>query len=300
MKLTDNQLSTWTKPPFDNEEEKAEETKDRVQIAVDNYPPLKNLSPRVFAKGSYKNRTNVRHNSDIDIGIELTNLYGLNLPDGVTIDNIHELSRYDGIPSLEFKRLVGEAMRKEFGDRVDSSGNKVFKIRGSSEISDADIVPCTTHRHYFSSNDRDYVQGIQLILNTPDGIDHINYPDQHYEKGKDKNVNTMLRYKSAVRILKNINGYVSGNSEPKFHSCMIESIAFKINPLTYLLNGDWRELTKAICSEAWPYIQAVEPADDNNRWTQVDGIKFLFHPYQKWGYDHELAKEFIQTVYNLL
>ncbi len=120
MKITDEQLSNWTKPPFDKEEELAEETKDRIQIAVNNYPPLKNLSPRVFAKGSYKNRTNVRHKSDIDVGIELTNLIELKFPDQLSIDNIQELSRYDGIPNLEFKRLVGEAMSKEFGDRVDS------------------------------------------------------------------------------------------------------------------------------------------------------------------------------------
>lgn len=298
--ITDEQLSSWTKPPFDKEEELAEETKDRIQIAVDNYPPLKNLSPRVFAKGSYKNRTNVRHKSDIDVGIELTSLYALRLPDNVTIDNIQELSRYDGIPNLEFKRLVGEAMRNEFGDRVDGSGNKVFKIRGSSEVSDADIVPCTTHRHYFSGINGDYMRGIKLILNKPDGIDHVNYPDQHYEKGKAKNIDSMLRYKSAVRILKNLNRYVSGNSEPKFHSSMIEAIAYNINSVTYLLNSDWRVLIKAMCMEAWSYIEATEPTDGNLRWTEVNGFKFLFHPYQKWGGKHDLAKDFIQTVYNLL
>lgn len=296
MKVTDEQLSAWTRPPFDNEEKKAEDTKDRIQIAVDNYPPLKNLKPRVFAKGSYKNRTNVRHKSDIDIGIELTSLYALKLPEGMTIDNIQELSRYDGIPSLDFKRLVGEALRKEFGDRVDGSGNKVFKIREFSEVFDADVVPCTTHRHYYSSEDGNYVQGIKLILNKPDGIDHINYPDQQYERGKDKNVNTMLRYKSAVRILKNINGHISGNIEPKFHSCMIEGLAYNINKLTYLNNAEWRELIKAICIEAWQYLQAVEPTDENNRWVEVNDVKFLFHGHQKWGADHNLAKDFIQTV----
>ena len=298
--ITDEQLSIWTKPPFDKEEEKAEETRDRIQIAVDNYPPLKKLSPRVFAKGSYKNRTNVRHKSDIDIGIELTSLYALKLPEGVTIDSTQELPRNDGIPSLDFKNLVGEAMRKEFGNRVDGSGNKVFKIRESLEVSDADVVPCTTHRRYFSNRNEDYRQGIKLILNKPDGIDHINYPDQQYEKGKAKNVNTMLRYKSAVRILKNINGHVSGNSEPKFHSSMIEGIAYNINPVTYLLNSDWRVLIKAIYSEAWQYFDTEEPSDENLRWKESNGIKFLFHPYQKWGDNHDLAKEFIQSAYNLL
>jgi hypothetical protein len=299
MKLTDEQLSDWTKPPFDKEEEMAEVTKDRIQVAVDNYLPLKNLSPRVFAKGSYKNRTNVRHKSDIDVGIELTSLYALELPKGLTVDSIQGISRYDGIPSLDFKRLVGEAMKKEFGNKVDDSGNKVFKIRGSSVVSDADIVPCTTHRQYFSDKHDDYRQGIKLILNTPDGIDHVNYPDQHYNNGIVKNDRTKMRYKNVVRILKNINGDILGNGKPKYHSSMIESIAYNINSITYQNNGDWRALLKALCSDAWIYIDSDEPGE-NDRWTEVDGIKFLFHTYQKWGGDHAIAKDFIQSVYNLL
>jgi len=67
-----------------------------------------------------------------------------------------------------------------------------------------------------------------------------------------------------------------------------------------LLTSDWRVLIKAIYSEAWQYFDTEEPSDENLRWKESNGIKFLFHPYQKWGDNHDLAKEFIQSAYNLL
>jgi len=48
MKINDDQLSTWTKHWFDNQKERAEETKETVKAAVDNH--LSDLGIRVFAK----------------------------------------------------------------------------------------------------------------------------------------------------------------------------------------------------------------------------------------------------------
>ena len=67
MTISDDQLSSWTKPWFNNEEERAEKTKELVKSAVDIH--LKDLNIRVFAKGSYPNNTNVRKDSDIDIAV---------------------------------------------------------------------------------------------------------------------------------------------------------------------------------------------------------------------------------------
>lgn len=298
MKISDDQLLTWTKPWFNNQEERAEETRATVQSAVDNH--LSDLGIRVFAKGSYPNNTNVRHDSDIDIAIELEDMINLDYANGVGFSNTG-LSSYAGIAENEFKLRLQKALEAEFGKGVvDSSGNKVYKIRGSSKMLNADIIPCTTYRFYYASDPSSFRQGIQLILNKPDGIRHFNYPDQHYQKGVDKNSSTMKRFKSVARILKNVNGYLSeNNGSSVFPSFMIESLAFNVSSSIYTGNNTWRDIVLRACEEALGYLKVDEcNFPEITRWREVNGCKYLFHEYQNWTKDD--AKQFINDAYNLL
>lgn len=68
--VSDDQLANWTKPAFGNEEEKADYTERMIREAVNAHPVLKDLDVRVFAKGSFKNNTNVRRDSDVDVAVE--------------------------------------------------------------------------------------------------------------------------------------------------------------------------------------------------------------------------------------
>lgn len=298
MKISDDQLSNWTNPWFNNEEEKAEETKETVRTTVENH--LSDLKIRVFAKGSYPNNTNVRGDSDIDIAVELERLIKLDYAPGVEFSDTG-LYSYTGISENEFKLRLQKALEKEFGaNLVDSSGNKVFKIRGSDKILNADIIPCTTYRYYFSKNPFSFNQGIQLILNRPDVIRHFNYPDQHYKKGVNKNDSTMKRFKSVSRILKNSNHHLSENNGTKVYpSFMIESLAYNISNSIYTGNNNWRDIILRGCEEIWVYLQKNEYAlPEIIRWREVNDCKYLFHEHQNWTKDD--AKQFIQVAYNLL
>jgi hypothetical protein len=298
MNISDDQLSRWTKPWFDNEEERADETKEIVRLAVNNH--LSDLSIRVFAKGSYPNNTNVRKDSDIDIAVEYKGLIRLGYADGVEFSDT-ELDHYRGISELEFKRRLQRALEIEFGESViDLSGNKVFRIHGSDKILNADIIPCTTYRFYYGKNPFKYREGIQLILNNPDGIRHFNYPDQHYKNGVDKNNSTKKRFKCVTRILKNTNNYLSENNGLSiFSSFMIESLAYNVNNLIYIGNDVWREIVLQASEEIWEYLKNDENSlSESNRWLEVNECKYLFHEHQKWTKDE--AKQFIKAAYNLL
>lgn len=298
MTISDDQLSSWTKPWFNNEEERAEKTKELVKSAVDIH--LKDLNIRVFAKGSYPNNTNVRKDSDIDIAVELRSLINLDYVNAVSLSDIG-LSQYSGISELDFKFRLKLALESEFGKNVvDSSGNKVFKIRGSNKILDADVIPCTTYRYYLSNDPQNFRQGIQLILNNPDGKRHFNYPDQHLQSGIDKNTSTMKRFKNTVRILKNINNYLFENSHLiSYPSFMIESMAYNINSSIYTANDNWRDIILRICENSWNYLKINEGNYvDSNRWLEANGYKYLFHQDQKWNRDD--AKQFVINVYGLL
>lgn len=298
MNISDDQLSSWIKPWFNNEEERAEKTKDTVKSAVDTH--LSDLGIRVFAKGSYPNNTNVRHDSDIDIAVELEDMINLDYANGVGFSNTG-LSSYTGISEIDFKLRLQKALETEFGKNlVDSSGNKVFKIRGSDKILDADIIPCTTYRYYYSTGSTNYNQGIQLILNRPDGIRHFNYPDQHLENGIEKNTSTLKRFKNAARILKNVNGHLSENNNTSpFPSFMIESLAYNVSNPIYTNNEIWRDIVLRGCEEVWTYLLKDEyTLPEDCRWREVNGCKYLFHGQQNWTKDD--AKQFIKSTYNLL
>ncbi len=298
MKISDDQLSGWTKPWFNNEEERAEKTKETVKSAVRSH--LSDLGIRVFAKGSYPNNTNVRYDSDIDIAVELEDKINLSYANGVGFSNTG-LYSYTGISESDFKLRLQKALEAEFGKNVvDSSGNKVFRIRGSDKILDADIIPCTTYRYYYASNSASYNQGIQLILNRPDGIMHFNYPEQHLENGTNKNTSTMKRFKNTARILKNTNTYLSENNGMTIYpSYMIESLAYNVSNAIYTGNNTWREILLRGCEEVWAYLQNDEyTLPEVSRWREVNGCKYLFHGHQHWT--KEDAKQFMQVAYNLL
>lgn len=299
MNISDDQLSNWTKPWFNNEEDRAERTKETVKKAVDNHPKLKNLSIRVFAKGSYPNNTNVRKNSDIDIAVEFKQLVRLSYAEGVVFSDT-ELSEYEGISENQLKSYLGEALNAEFEETVDHSGNKVFKIRGSDKIMDADIIPCTTFRHYYSKDPESYQQGIQLILDNPDGAEHSNYPDQHLENGVDKNTSTMKRFKSVVRILKNVNNYlVKSDGSINYPSFMIECLAYNVSNSVYNGDNTWRDIILRGCEDVLAYLKIEEHNhSESGRWLEVNKCKYLFHSDQIWTRSD--AKQFVKNIYNLL
>jgi tRNA nucleotidyltransferase (CCA-adding enzyme) len=63
-------LRKWVKPSSDAEETRRDRTETEIRTALADYPALPNASIRVFVQGSYKNRTNVRLDYDVDIAVE--------------------------------------------------------------------------------------------------------------------------------------------------------------------------------------------------------------------------------------
>jgi len=295
MKISDEQLSNWTSPWFNKEVEMAEKTKESVKTAISNHSVLKNLKIRVFAKGSYPNNTNVRKDSDIDIAVELQKLIVVDYFDGITDDETG-LRNYTGISRQLFKSHVGEALEKEFGIyKIDRTGNKVFRIRGSDKTKDSDIIPCTTYRRYYKWG---YRKGIKLILNQPDGKYNVNYPDKHLENGADKNTSTKKRFKSVVRILKNANNYrVERENAQDYPSFMIECLAYNIDKSTYLATDPWRDILNNLCTEAREYLK-LDESQVTNRWREVNNYKYLFQEDQIWTRSD--AGRFVKEIYGLM
>ena len=293
MIISDDQLASWKSPAFRNEDQLATDTQAAIRSAINNHPQLAALQPRVQPKGSIKNNTNVRKNSDIDVAIILTSLIACEFTGGANLSS-GGLVPYSGISAIDFKNLVGQALNKEFGpDNVDRSGNRVFRIRGSKKVMDADVVPSTGYMFIGPSIQR---EGIALILDNPDGKIHFNYPEQHHVNGVSKNTATGRRYKRAVRIMKQIDhkmfemGYAT-----KTASHLIECLVDQVPDTLFNNDLNWRTLIMAICEYLYPYLSAATEPSDFTRWKEVNGHKYLFGDHQRWTRSD--AKTYIEKVY---
>jgi hypothetical protein len=299
--ISEEQLSRWTKKAFVNEDEKAENTESMIREAIRSDPFLASLSTEVYAKGSYKNSTNVRRDSDVDVAVEYR---GMITPRYGAKTSREEVRRVRGTRSysgpfrdaagdsdiMAFKDAVGAALVKAFGPDAVARHDKVFTVRASSLSLAADVVPANTYRKYITPNR--YHEGIRLISDRAPEARLVNYPHRHYANGVTKNEETSLRFKRVVRILKNLeNKMVEDGACPEVASYLIECLIY--NAPTEAFGPDtWGARTRKVLVHAW---EDTGEAESESRWYEVDGWKYLFGSHQRWT--REEAREFIHCAW---
>ncbi len=144
----------------------------------------------MFLQGSYKNDTNLRRDSDVDLVVQLDERLrpGVAALTGSQLQNSesHELA-YGRWQS--FRRLVLAALRVRFGQAV-TPGRKSLKVATGPIPAAADVVVTLKCGN-----------GISLYI--PD--EHrwaVSYPQQHHSRGVRKERGTKGRYKRATRMFK--------------------------------------------------------------------------------------------------
>jgi hypothetical protein len=288
------------RPGLRHEDEKARNTERMIREAIADDPLLQTLTIDVYAKGSYKNNTNVRRDSDVDIAVEYT---GILYPtyDSETgselVDRTQGLGPYTGrfrdsagnTQIGEFKDAVGGALEKAFGKAAVTRHNKVFTVRESSRSLAADVVPCATHRHFWAP--QRYAQGIHLLPDSP-SLPLFNYPAQHYANGVAKNEATGRAVKRVVRILKNLeNLMVSDGTSPEVASYLVECLVYNC-PNSCFTGERWAGRVRAVLVHIWEDTEAV---GCEARWLEVNEVKLLFHATQKWT--REEARDFVHDAW---
>lgn len=301
--VSEAQLAAWTKPAFDNEDAKRENTEKLIREAIRRHPFLQTIASdiSVYAKGSYKNNTNVRRDSDVDIAVEYTGAIYTDYGAETSRDEVRRVrgtSAYSGplraptggVDVPRFKGAIQEAMETAFGPGSVTRGNKVITVRESSRSLAADLVPCQTYRKYWTP--QRYRRGIRLLPDRDPGYLIKNFPEQHYRNGVAKNDRTSRRFKSVVRILKNLeNQMVKDGAIREVPSFLIECLAFNAPDDRYG-EATWGARLRRVLFYIWD-----DTAKDGyeERWMEVNDIKYLFHVNQKWAVED--ARDFSHAAW---
>lgn len=247
--IAENMLGSWTKPAFDNEDQKREYTESTIRDAIKGHPQLVELPVNVYAKGSYRNNTNVRRDSDVDVAVELTSIYIPEYAVGVTPQSIGFEPYSGAYDTSNFKDHVGQALVGAFGSRAVQRHNKVFEVRESTRSLAADVVPCLRYRWFYSPGPSGYEEGIQLIADR--GLAPHNFPQQHYDNGCTKNNETGRRFKRIARILKRLeNKMVEDGVIDVVPSYLIESLVYNV-PNNYFGTGTWAGDVRNTLGHSW-------------------------------------------------
>jgi hypothetical protein len=205
VSIPDAQLATWSNGGAVTV---AKNTHESIRLALATSKRLQGRVYDTFLQGSYRNSTNVRGDSDVDLVVRLSSSYE---PDISALTAYEQLvfrketttATYDWD---DFREDVLTTLRAYFGSAV-TEGKKAIKIARTSNRLAADVVVALEHRHfrkYPGLVGQVYDRGIWFKdLGTSRAI--VNYPDQHYENGVAKNGKdrTGEMFKPVVRIFKN-------------------------------------------------------------------------------------------------
>ncbi len=272
----------WSKPSSDTEAAKSENAESMIRDAIRDSDALRGKSIEIFAQGSYRNNTNVRQDSDVDICVRCMDVF---YPDysqvagvtGQTFGFTDAAYTYS-----QFKNDVGDALVNKFGRNGVTRGSKAFDVHENSYRVDADVVACFEHRRYYRnwSNSLEYLSGTQF---QPDGGGKIvNWPHQHYERGVAKNKATGNRFKYITRAIKRLRNEMAENgieAAKPIPSYLIECLTFNAPDEAFNHEEYVANVRHVI---GYTFNQTLRD-DECSEWCEVNQLKWLFRGVQPWN-----------------
>ena len=271
-----------------------------ARTAVSRSSKLRTRKILVFTQGSFRNRVNVRKDSDVDVGVMLYEYFLWQYPAGKGHANFGNESVDYGY--AQFKDELEEALVAHFGRHAVTRGNKAFDIKASASQVEADVVPVWEFRQYWEHGG--YRAGVALIPDNSSGRIE-NYPERlvdywpqtplHYENGVSKNTVTQRRFKGMVRILKKLRieledgGNTAAAAVPGY---LAECLVWN-TPDWCLERYTWEDRAQLVLRFLW---QNTREQSRCAEWCEVDAIKYLFHALQPWTRDQ--AHAFVNAAWD--
>ncbi|WP_420768597.1 nucleotidyltransferase [Parageobacillus thermoglucosidasius] len=295
MAINEEKLETWSNR---GSRVLAKETHEKIRNVLQSDDSLiKGKDFEIYLQGSYKNATNIRGDSDVDIVVQLNSTF---TSDTSQLTESQKKAYDDYFVNAtytwdDFRQDVLNTLQNYFGKDKVKQGNKSIKVEGGSGRLPADIIPCLQYRKYRSFsiyNTTDYVEGMKFYT-MKDRTPIINYPKIHYANGSAKNQETNELFKRMVRIFKNARSYLvenKGFDKKKAPSYFIENLLYNVpndhfngtlqntmyNILKYLHSAD---LNTFICQNH--QLRLFGPGQD--QWNVSDASEYILEMITLWN-----------------
>lgn len=293
----ESSFAFWAKSPSQTEHERCERVICAIDKAIAGSAQLQGRKIRVFTQGSFRNRVNVRQDSDVDVGVMCYDAFIDEYPSGKMRSDFG--NREADYHYAQFKNELEQALVNHFGRPAVTRGNKAFDIKASASQVEADVVPLFEFRRYWDNGK--YRAGVALrpdrggvIQNYPERLlDHWPADPLHYENGNAKNDRTSRRYRGMVRLLKKVRIEMESTRDPAaaIPGYLIECLVWNA-PDECFADGTWMERVRAVLAFVWTN---TKDATLCSKWCEVDDIKYLFHANQPWT--REQANAFVQAAW---
>jgi hypothetical protein len=287
----------WAKQPSDAEEEKCENAKRMISKAVQTSRALQELEIKVFAQGSYRNNTNVRLDSDVDICVCCMDYCytDYNFANHLLDSDVGLMET--NYTCRQFKDAIEQALREYFGSRAIIRGNKALNVHENSYRVEADVVPSFEHRRYMVDQNGTpyYISGNEFITDGGERI--VNWPDQHYENGVRKNDATGRRFKRIVRILKRLRNQMEEDGilvAKPIPSYLIESLVWNVPNERFGYSTYWENMRWVL---AYLFDNTLN-IKDCKEWGEINELIYLFHAGQPWTFQQ--AHNFINAAWEYI
>jgi predicted nucleotidyltransferase len=288
MPIPESQLERWS---HQGAVENAQRTHESIRAALKAYRPM-GVQYEVYLQGSYKNDTNIRGDSDVDVVVQLNSTFCSNLSE--------DLKRKFGFtPAIygwdKFRDDVLGALRKYYGYSKVNEGKKALKV--TTPYLPADVIVCIQYRKYpeypkYPRDENDFIEGMTFYVPSEERW-VINYPKIHYKNGVEKNKKTSGWYKPTVRMFKNARTYlvdrgvIPDDLAPSyFLECLLYNVpndkfggsfqATFCNIINWLWNAD---LTQFVCqNEQLPLF-----GDSPEQWSVRKAQSFIRSMVDLWN-----------------
>lgn len=295
MSISEMKLETWAKQGAITT---SKNTHESIRTALtSNNSKIQDRNVEIFLQGSYKNSTNIRGDSDVDVVVKLNDIYYYD----TSLLNEYEKSLFGrdfttaNYTWHNFREDVLYTLVDYYGRPYVEEGNKSIKIEKGSNRLPADVVVCTQFRKYTRYNgisNNQYIEGISFFT-LRDNRQIVNFPKQHYENGVDKNGNTNGLFKPVTRIVKNMKSYLIENAyldKTTAPSYFVENLLYNVPNRQF--NGTYQNTVYNILK----WLETVDVDDficQNNvdklfgnkpeQWNMRDAVQFYKNLVELWN-----------------
>ena len=131
MPIPESQLSRWSDH---GPQESSKRTHEAIRQVLDAYWWPQGMTYEFYLQGSYRNDTNIRGDSDVDVVLELTSAFNY---DATPLSQYEQEALASSFPPAaynwnDFRRETLKALESGFGKEMVAQGNKSIKTEGRS------------------------------------------------------------------------------------------------------------------------------------------------------------------------